>query len=114
MITRAALALPMVMAFATAASAAMEVVSHRYQCERGVEIPATYVTDAAEAIVVLHVEGRQITLYQEPAASGSRYGWPSGGSNYVWLTKGDSATLSWRNGSDNTKTPLVRHCRVLS
>ena len=113
MIAIAVLALPMVMAFTTAASAAIEVETHRYQCDRGVQIPATYVTDTEEAIVILHVEGQQITLYRQSAASGVRYGWPSDGSNYVWLTQGDTATLSWRDGTDQTEAPLVEGCRVL-
>lgn len=76
--------------------AAPEVVTGRYLCDRGVEIPSTTVTTADGGVVVLHVEGRQMTLFSEPAASGVRYGWPSGGSHYVWWTKGDTATLYWK------------------
>ncbi len=95
---------------ATAASAQIEVVTHRYLCDRGVVINVTYVNGDPEAIVVLFAEGRQITLYLERSASGARYGWPSDGSNYVWWSKGDGATLLWRDGSDQTETVLVGNC----
>ncbi len=73
----------------------------RYTCDRGVELPATYVNADDLSLVVLHVEGRQITLLNEPAGSGARYGWPSDGANYVWWTKGPEATLYWREaGAD--------------
>jgi membrane-bound inhibitor of C-type lysozyme len=77
-------------------AAAPEFTTQRYTCDRGVEVPVTYVNAAEGSLVVLTVEGRQITLVNEPAASGARYGWPSGGSNYVWWTKGDGATLFWK------------------
>lgn len=80
----------------TASHAAPEFTTLRYRCDRGVEIPATYVTGAEGSLVVIHIEGRQITLLGEPAASGARYGWPSDGSNYVWWTTDDGATLSWK------------------
>ncbi len=79
-----------------AAHAAPDFTTARYTCDRGVEIPATYVNGADGGLVVLHVDGAQITLLVEPAASGARYGWPSDGSNYVWWTKGDTATLYWK------------------
>jgi membrane-bound inhibitor of C-type lysozyme len=80
----------------------------RYTCDRGVEIPVTQVTAPDQAVMVLHVDGSQITLFQEPAASGVRYGWPSDGSSYVWWTKGDAATLFWK--TPEGETPLLT-CR---
>jgi membrane-bound inhibitor of C-type lysozyme len=92
--------------------AAAEVTTVRYLCERGVEVPATYVHGAGdEAVAVLTVEGSQITLIGEPAASGARYGWPSGGSGYVWWTKGDAATLLWRDGETTIEEPVYSDCR---
>lgn len=73
-------------------------------------VPVTYVNGDPEAIAVLFVEGRQITLYLQRSASGARYGWPSDGSNYLWWSKGDGATLLWRDGSDQTETVLVGNC----
>ncbi|MES2914604.1 MAG: MliC family protein [Pseudomonadota bacterium] len=75
---------------------AQEFQTVTYACDRGVEVPATYVNGPDQSLAVIHVEGRQITLLNEPAASGARYGWPSDGSGYVWWTKGDEATLFWK------------------
>lgn len=81
---------------------APEVATLRYGCDRGVEVPATYVTAAGGSVAVISVEGRQITLIQEVAASGVRYGWPSDGASYVWWTKGDQATLYWSEAGAET------------
>lgn len=90
---------------ATPALAETQVQSTRYACDRGVEVPATYVTADDLAIAVINVDGTQITLYQEEAASGVRYGWPSDGANYVWWTKGKDATLYWKEAG--VETPLL-------
>jgi membrane-bound inhibitor of C-type lysozyme len=86
-------------------AAETSVVTTRYACDRNVAVPATYVTADDQSVAVIHVEGAQITLYQETAASGVRYGWPSDGSNYVWWTKGDAATLFWK--TPEGETPLL-------
>lgn len=88
-----------------AASAAPEFTTQRYACDRGVEVPATYVSTAEGDLVVINVDGSQITLLGEAAASGARYGWPSDGSGYVWWTKGDAATLYWK--TPEGETPLL-------
>lgn len=94
-----------------AAPASAEVVTVRYLCERDVEVPVTYVhAEGVEGVVVLNVEGGQITLIQEISASGARYGWPSGGSSYVWWTKGDAATLYWRDGETTIEEPVYSEC----
>lgn len=101
---RAALALCL---SAAPALAETQVQNSRYLCDRDVEVPVVYVNADDVSIVVLHVEGSQILLYNEPAASGARYGWPSDGSNYVWWTKGDGATLYWRDGEAGTESPIL-------
>ncbi|MFN3847531.1 MAG: MliC family protein [Paracoccaceae bacterium] len=88
-----------------AASAAPEFATTRYVCDRGVSVPATYVTAADGGLVIIHVDGAQITLVSEVAASGARYGWPSDGANYVWWTRGDDATLYWKEAGE--ETPLL-------
>ena len=93
------------LALIPAAASAQEFTTARYLCDRGVEIPATYVNGPDLSLAVIHVEGNQITLLTEPAASGARYGWPSDGSNYVWWTKGDEATLYWK--SPEGEAPLL-------
>jgi membrane-bound inhibitor of C-type lysozyme len=87
------------------AASAQEFTGATYTCDRGVKVPATYVNGPDQSLVVLNVDGSQITLVSEPAASGVRYGWPSDGSNYVWWTKGDEATLSWK--TPDGETPLL-------
>lgn len=77
-------------------AAAPGFTTKTYTCDRGVQVPVTYINAAEGSLLVLTVEGRQITLAGEPAASGARYGWPSGGSNYVWWSQGDDATLYWK------------------
>lgn len=94
----------------TFAMADMTVQNNRYTCERGVQIPVVYVNSGDSSIAVLMVEGNQILLYAEPAASGARYGWPSDGSNYVWLTKDAGAMLLWHDGTSKTETTLFAAC----
>lgn len=81
-------------------AAAQDFTTLRYACDRGVTVPATYVNGADQSLVVIHVDGSQITLVNEISASGARYGWPSDGSGYVWWTKGDEATLYWKTPED--------------
>lgn len=98
-------------ALAVATPVSAEMMTVRYLCERGIEVPATYVHgDEIEPVAVIHVEGSQVTLVLEPSASGARYGWPSGGSNYVWWTKGDAATLYWRDGETTIEEPVYSEC----
>lgn len=106
----AALAAGLLAAPALAQTGETMVTTTRYNCDRGVMVPATYVTAADQALAVIHVEGAQITLYAEEAASGLRYGWPSDGSNYVWWTKGAEATLFWKDSEAGTEEPVLTGC----
>ena len=90
--------------------AEMNAQNQRYICERGVQIPAVYVTSGDSSIVILTVEGNQILLYSEATASGVRYGWPSDGSHYVWLSKGEATMLFWHDGATNKETTLYAAC----
>lgn len=96
--------LPLTLA-AAPALAETQVQTLRYICDRGVEIPATYVNAEDLSLAVIHVEGSQITLYSDISASGARYGWPSDGAGYVWWSKGPEATLYWKEGGE--ETPLL-------
>ncbi|NDV00478.1 MliC family protein [Pseudoroseicyclus tamaricis] len=91
-------------------AASAEVITTRYLCERGVEIPVTYVNGVDPAVVVLVVEGRMMTLEQEVSGSGARYGWPSDGSHYVWWDQGEEATLSWYDGEVGEEVTLYAFC----
>ena len=99
-------------AVAGPAVAEMQIDAAIYRCERGVAIPATYLTTEADSAVIINVEGRQITLTRKPAASGARYAWPSDGSGYVWWNKGDEATLSWFDAELSEEVTLYRECRA--
>ena len=92
------------------AFAEIDAQNLRYTCERGVQIPVVYARSGDSSVAVLLVEGNQILLYSEPAASGTRYGWPSDGSNYVWLTKGNDGMLLWHDGTTNVETTLYGAC----
>lgn len=95
---------------ASPALAEFQMQTMRYLCERGVEVPATYFTADDGAGAVITVEGSQISLYSEPAASGARYGWPSDGSSYVWWTKGTEATLYWKDET-GAEAPVLTDCK---
>ncbi|VDC31755.1 Membrane-bound lysozyme inhibitor of C-type lysozyme precursor [Pseudogemmobacter humi] len=86
-----------------AAAGQTDFATTRYLCDRGVEVPATYVNADDLSLAVIHVEGAQNTLVNEPSASGARYGWPSDGAHYVWWTKGDEATLYWAERGEETQ-----------
>lgn len=98
--TLAALAL-----LAGGAAQAQSYATRTYLCDRGVEVPATYVVGPDYDLVVINVDNRQVTLVSEPAASGARYSWPSDGSVYVWWSKEDGATLLWK--TPEGETPLL-------
>ena len=90
---------------------ALDAMAMTYVCERGVEVPAVYVNHPDEpGIAVIGIEGRMVNLVVEPSGSGARYGWPSGGSHYVWWTKGDEATLYWSDGATGEEIPLLSGC----
>lgn len=91
----------------TPALAETQVQNGRYTCDRDVEIPAVYVNADDLSLVVLQVDGTQVLLYNEPAASGARYASPSDGSGYVWWTKGNEATLYWKDGAVGTEAPIL-------
>ena len=57
--------------------------------------------------------GETFLLLAEPAARGARYGWPSDGTNYVLLTKGQDATLLLKDGSrGGVETPVQTDCKL--
>ncbi len=97
---------------AAAPAGAFDLGGGTYLCERGVEVPVSYVNGGGDSVAVLHVEGRLVTLPIAPSASGARYAWPSDGSGYVWWTKGDEATLYWRDGTTSEEVALLDGCRL--
>lgn len=103
----------LIMSGAGPALAELDLQTTRYLCNRGVEVPAAYVNDGqGGSVAVLNVEGRQVALVSQETGSGVRYGWPSGGSHYVWLTRGGEALLLWRDGAADTETEVLGGCRA--
>ncbi|MGB5560243.1 MAG: MliC family protein [Paracoccaceae bacterium] len=103
---------PAAVAIAGPAHAELEISTASYRCERGVIVPATYLTTEDDAAVVIQAEGCQITLSRTPSASGVRYVWPSDGSGYVWWTKGDEATLGWIDAGHSEEITLYAACHA--
>jgi membrane-bound inhibitor of C-type lysozyme len=74
-------------------------------------VPVVYISAPETSLAVIYVEGAQNLLYHEPAASGARYRWPSGGSSYDWWTRGDKATLHWKDGEAGKETAILTGCK---
>lgn len=109
----AAVAAGIAAAVAAPAFAGFDLQGGTYLCDRGVEVPVSYVNAAEGSVAVLHVEGRLVTLPIAPSASGARYAWPSDGSGYVWWTKGEEATLYWHDGATSgEEVTLLSGCRL--
>lgn len=87
-------------------------VSLTYVCDGGAVVSATYGKQDGTDSVVLTRDGETFTLLAELSGSGVRYGWPSDGSHNVWWTKGNTATLYWRDGAAGTETPVLENCRA--
>ena len=96
------------------AGAAVEAgpVQAIYACERGVEIPLTYFDDAGAGFAIAQIEGRQVLLEQVRSGSGAFYAeGGETGSGYFWMTKGDAATLLWREAAAADR-PLLSACEA--
>ena len=93
MIRAAALAL----ALSAAPAAALELWPVDYACDGGRTVSTTYVNDGQTWAMLLLMDNRMVPLWQEMSASGVRYGDPSGQASWVWWTKGQEATLYWKD-----------------
>jgi hypothetical protein len=92
---------------ASPAHAALELTQTTYGCDRGVVIPAAYVSDGVEtAVVTLMYEGRMFSLVGQAVEGAVRYAWPSDGAGYVWQVGGTTGRLSWR-AADGTEALLL-------
>jgi membrane-bound inhibitor of C-type lysozyme len=101
-------ALAPVLVAATPAAAELELTTLQYLCDRGLVIPAAYVSDGIDsAVVTLMFDGRMFSLVGQPVEGGLRYAWPSDGSGYVWTVGGAAATLLWKDGAAGTEVALL-------
>lgn len=94
-------------AAATSAMAGDEIASFNYQCDRGVNVAATYINVGDFSGAVLQADGRQIAAVIAQSASGARYVSADEGPKYVWWTKGPEATLYWQEGTEEETTLLT-------
>ena len=103
----ACLILPILSACVMAPSPPSVTAGMTFACADGAQIVAVYATDAGQDAVTLTFDGATLLLYAEPVASGARYSWPSDGTNYVWLTMGDTADLYLKDGTMGGAETLV-------
>jgi hypothetical protein len=98
---------------ATPAAAELELTPLQYLCDRGVVVPAAYVSDTIDsAVVTLMFDGRMFSLVGQSVDGALRYIWPSNGSGYVWSVSGSQAMLAWRDGTSGTETPILACAQV--
>ena len=83
-----------------------------YQCERGITVPATYINTASgESFAVINVDGKQIAMKIDVAASGARYVSIDETQGYRWHTKGKTAILLHLEADHTAKeTTVLRNC----
>ena len=78
-----------------------EVIEAIYTCERGVQVPVSYINaDGFDGVAVIVVEGRQVALRQFIAASGAKYASFDEQLGYRWWSKGDTGVLSFQAADD--------------
>lgn len=85
-----------------------------YVCADGKYFAASYGQEGDTPSVTLTFEDDETALLlAEPSASGARYGWPSDGTNYVFWSKGQEATVLLKDGSRGGKETVVyADCRL--
>ncbi|MEO6299800.1 MAG: MliC family protein [Paracoccaceae bacterium] len=84
-----------------------------YTCTDGYVVPVTFgMQDDGTKSVVLKVDGNSYTLLKAKSATGTRYAWPSDGSNFVWQIQGGVGTVLWHDGTSGTEQPRFTDCRA--
>jgi len=93
-------------AFPSVVSAQVTVAAEVYVCQRGVEVPVTYVYGTDPAMAFLLAEGKLVALRQVPSASGSFFASFDEQDGYRWRTRGSEAFLAWL-AADHTASEVV-------
>ncbi len=84
-----------------------------YTCSGGTVVPVTYSTDAnGNTALVLTAYGANYNLIEEPGGSDRRFAWPSDGTHFVWVVKGNTGTLLTYNGATASETPSLTDCKA--
>lgn len=104
--TRKTLILALLTMFPAAVAAQVTVTATTYVCERGIEVPVTYVNGTDPAMAFLVAEGKLVALRQVPSASGAFYAAFDEQDGYRWTTKGGAAFLGWL-AADHTASEIA-------
>lgn len=108
---RAPIWLAVMSALAPLPAAADEGTAIRFQCDRGVELPALLLDDARPPMAVFEIGGRLIALALESRdADGARYAPPEGVAGHIFWTDGDRAAVMITNGSNTEESMPVEGC----
>lgn len=79
-----------------------------YQCERGVQLPVTYINSSGGgAYAVLQVDGQQIAMRNTVSASGALYISNDKERSYSWHSKGGGGVLSWQPAGESEHSVIV-------
>ncbi|MFZ0099542.1 MAG: MliC family protein [Gemmobacter sp.] len=111
MLTAAAVTVIPFAAFAQS-TAATEVMTQTYACERGAQVSATYINAGDQSFAVVAFEGRQIGFAIDTSASGARYVSTDPAQPFVWWTKGDTAMLM--HGTGDAEAMVYASCAAAS
>ena len=83
-----------------------------FVCAEGKHFAVNFGQQGDTNTVTLTFEnGETALLLAEASDSGPRYGWPSDGTGYVFLPKGQTATVLLKDGSNGgAETPYYTDC----
>lgn len=87
------------------------VIEAVYTCERGVDIPVSYI-NGDTSVAVLWAEGQLITLERAESGSGARYMTAPNTSGYVWWSKGNTGKLDWFDNDIGEEVTLFAFCET--
>ena len=66
-----------------------------------------------DSVTLTFENGETALLLAEPSESGFRFGWPSDGTNYVYVASGRDATVFRKDGSrGGVETPVYSDCKL--
>lgn len=83
-----------------------------YQCERGIQLPITYInTPSGGAYAVMQIDGQQIPMSIAVSGSGARYVSIDEQRSYSWHTKNNAGVVSWQPADEAEQpAPLLIDC----
>ena len=103
-----------VAALATTGAAETSLHTVTYVCERGVQVPVTFINqDEGPGYAVMVFEGKMIPMRIAPTGSGARYVALDEQDGYRLWTKGDEAMIGYL-AADHTASEQIfmKECRI--